>query len=247
MVVRVAATGRAATPPLFETLAVLGKEVVRRRLRRAIAAEGVTRPRAANKRIRMANPPEPAPASETLDFIREIVSEDVRSGKHQTVVTRFPPEPNGYLHVGHAKSICLNFGVAQEFGGRTNLRFDDTNPTKEEQEYIDSIKADVRWLGFDWGENLYPRLRLLRPALRVGGAAVQKGLAYVDDLTADQIREHRGHADRARQGEPVPQPSGRRRTSTSSGACARASSRTARACCGRRSTWPPATSTCATP
>ncbi|HZL07246.1 MAG TPA: glutamate--tRNA ligase family protein, partial [Coriobacteriia bacterium] len=89
------------------------------------------------------------------DFIREIVSADLRDGRHDTVVTRFPPEPNGYLHIGHAKSISLNFGVAQEFGGRCHLRFDDTNPIKEEQEYIDSIKADVRWLGFDWGEHLY--------------------------------------------------------------------------------------------
>jgi glutaminyl-tRNA synthetase len=140
----------------------------------------------------MANPPEPAPASETLDFIREIVAEDVRSGKHHTVVTRFPPEPNGYLHVGHAKSICLNFGVAQEFGGRTHLRFDDTNPTKEEQEYIDSIKADVRWLGFDWGEHLFHASDYFDQLYDWAELLIQKGLAYVDDLTADQIREHRG-------------------------------------------------------
>ena len=140
----------------------------------------------------MANPPEPAPTSETLDFIREIVSEDVRSGRHKTVVTRFPPEPNGYLHVGHAKSICLNFGVAQQFGGRTNLRFDDTNPTKEEQEYIDSIKADVRWLGFDWGENLFHASDYFDQLYEWAELLIQKGLAYVDDLTADQIREHRG-------------------------------------------------------
>src|SRR3954469_12038787 len=89
------------------------------------------------------------------DFIREIVAADLRRGTHDVVVTRFPPEPNGYLHIGHAKSICLNFGIAQEFGGRCHLRFDDTNPTREEQEYIDSIQADVRWLGFDWGEHLY--------------------------------------------------------------------------------------------
>jgi glutaminyl-tRNA synthetase len=140
----------------------------------------------------MSNPPEPAPASETLDFIREIVAEDVRSGKHQSVVTRFPPEPNGYLHVGHAKSICLNFGVAQEFGGRTHLRFDDTNPTKEEQEYIDSIKADVRWLGFDWGEHLFHASDYFDQLYQWAELLIQKGLAYVDDLTADQIREHRG-------------------------------------------------------
>jgi len=86
------------------------------------------------------------------DFIRDIVRADLASGRHKCVVTRFPPEPNGYLHIGHAKSICLNFGIAQEFGGQCNLRFDDTNPTKEEQEYIDAIEADVRWLGFDWAK-----------------------------------------------------------------------------------------------
>ena len=96
------------------------------------------------------------PAKEAgRDFIRDIIQADLDSGRHKTVITRFPPEPNGYLHIGHAKSICLNFGVAEEFGGRCNLRFDDTNPTKEEQEYIDAIKRDVRWLGFDWGEHLY--------------------------------------------------------------------------------------------
>src|SRR6266568_3481189 len=90
-----------------------------------------------------------------LDFIREIVEEDLRSGKHASVVTRFPPEPNGYLHIGHAKSICLNFGIAAEYGGHCNLRFDDTNPTKEEVEYVESIQEDVRWLGFDWGDRLF--------------------------------------------------------------------------------------------
>ena len=89
------------------------------------------------------------------DFIREIVADDVAAGRHTEIVTRFPPEPNGYLHIGHAKAIALNFGVAGEFGGHCNLRFDDTNPVKEEQEYIDSIQADVRWLGYDWGDHLY--------------------------------------------------------------------------------------------
>src|SRR5678816_4799813 len=89
------------------------------------------------------------------DFIRDIVAQHVAEGKYQEIVTRFPPEPNGYLHIGHAKSIALNFGIAQEFPGRCHLRFDDTNPVKEEQEYIDSIQADVHWLGFDWGKNLY--------------------------------------------------------------------------------------------
>ena len=89
------------------------------------------------------------------NFVRDIVKADLGDGRIETVVTRFPPEPNGYLHIGHAKSICLNFGLAQEFGGRCNLRFDDTNPAKEEQEYIDAIQQDVRWLGFEWGEHLH--------------------------------------------------------------------------------------------
>src|SRR6266516_3996607 len=95
-----------------------------------------------------------APAA-PANFLRTIVAEDLKSGKHQTIVTRFPPEPNGYLHIGHAKSICLNFGLARDFGGRCHLRFDDTNPAKEDVEYIDSIKESVRWLGFDWGKHLY--------------------------------------------------------------------------------------------
>ena len=99
---------------------------------------------------------EAAPAVEAgRDFIRDIVAGDLAVGRVRQVVTRFPPEPNGYLHIGHAKSICLNFGIAEEFGGRCHLRFDDTNPTREEQEYIDAIQADVRWLGFDWGEHLH--------------------------------------------------------------------------------------------
>jgi glutaminyl-tRNA synthetase len=131
-------------------------------------------------------------ADEPRDFIREIVAEDVRSGKHRFPVTRFPPEPNGYLHLGHAKSICLNFGVAAEFGGRTHLRFDDTNPTKEEQEYIDAIKEDVRWLGFDWGRHLYHASDYFEQLYHWAEMLVERGKAYVDDLSADQIREHRG-------------------------------------------------------
>jgi glutaminyl-tRNA synthetase len=131
-------------------------------------------------------------ADEPLDFIREIVAEDLRSGRHQTVVTRFPPEPNGYLHVGHAKSICLNFGIAREFGGRCHLRFDDTNPTKEEQEYIDAIEEDVRWLGFDWGEHLYHASDYFETLFEWAVHLVETGKAYVDDLSADEIREHRG-------------------------------------------------------
>jgi glutaminyl-tRNA synthetase len=126
------------------------------------------------------------------DFIREIVAADVRNGRHATIVTRFPPEPNGYLHIGHAKSICLNFGIAHEFGGRCHLRFDDTNPTKEEQEYIDAIQADVRWLGFDWGEHLYYASDYFGQLFDWAVDLIRTGKAYIDDLTADEIREHRG-------------------------------------------------------
>jgi glutaminyl-tRNA synthetase len=126
------------------------------------------------------------------DFIREIVAADLRDGRHATIVTRFPPEPNGYLHIGHAKSICLNFGIASEFGGRCHLRFDDTNPTKEEQEYIDAIEADVRWLGFDWGEHLYHASDYFEQLYEWAVHLVRAGKAYVDDLSADEIREHRG-------------------------------------------------------
>ena len=135
----------------------------------------------------------PAGASpERGDFIREIVAADLRDGRHQTIVTRFPPEPNGYLHIGHAKSICLNFGIANEFGGRCHLRFDDTNPTKEEQEYIDSIQADVRWLGFDWGEHLYFASDYFEQLYDWAVYLIGAGKAYVDDLSADEIREYRG-------------------------------------------------------
>ncbi len=124
--------------------------------------------------------------------MREIVAGDLREGRCAMVVTRFPPEPNGYLHIGHAKSICLNFGIAQEFGGRCHLRFDDTNPTREEQEYIDAIEADVRWLGFDWGDHLHHASDYFEQLYEWAVHLVRSGKAYVDDLTADEIREHRG-------------------------------------------------------
>ncbi len=130
--------------------------------------------------------------AERSDFIRDVVADDLRSGRHATIVTRFPPEPNGHLHIGHAKSICLNFGIAAEFGGRCHLRFDDTNPTKEEQEYIDAIEADVRWLGFDWGEHLYHASDYFEQLYAWAGHLIQAGLAYVDDLSAEEIRLHRG-------------------------------------------------------
>jgi len=132
------------------------------------------------------------PSPERSDFIRDIVAADLAAGRIESVVTRFPPEPNGYLHIGHAKSICLNFGVASEFGGRCHLRFDDTNPMKEEQEYIDSIEADVRWLGFDWGQYLYFASDYFEQLYEWAVELIRAGKAYVDDLSAEEIREYRG-------------------------------------------------------
>jgi glutaminyl-tRNA synthetase len=134
-------------------------------------------------------------ASETppaSDFIREIINDDLRTGKHRTVVTRFPPEPNGYLHIGHAKSICLNFGIAAQYGGRCHLRYDDTNPTKEEMEYIEAIERDVRWLGFDWGEHLYFSSDYFEQMYLWGEQLIVSGHAYVCDCTPDEVRERRG-------------------------------------------------------
>jgi len=126
------------------------------------------------------------------DFIRDIVAADLAAGRMAGVVTRFPPEPNGYLHLGHAKSICLNFGIAQEFGGRCHLRFDDTNPTKEEQEYIDAIQRDVRWLGFDWGTHLHYASDYFEQLYGWAQHLIRAGLAYVDDQSQDEIRASRG-------------------------------------------------------
>lgn len=127
----------------------------------------------------------------TLNFLEEIIENDLSSGKHQSIITRFPPEPNGYLHIGHAKSICLNFGLAQKYGGKTNLRFDDTNPVKEDTEYVDSIKQDINWLGFQWAEERYASDyfdQLYEWAIEL----IKKGLAYVDDQTQEEIRVGRG-------------------------------------------------------
>jgi glutaminyl-tRNA synthetase len=126
------------------------------------------------------------------DFIRDIVKADLEAGRQQTIVTRFPPEPNGYLHIGHAKSICLNFGIAEEFGGRCHLRFDDTNPTKEEQEYIDAIERDVRWLGFDWGKHLYHASDYFEQLYEWAEHLIKAGKAYVDDQSQDEMRASRG-------------------------------------------------------
>lgn len=126
-----------------------------------------------------------------LNFIEEIIENDLKSGKHKSIITRFPPEPNGYLHIGHAKSICLNFGVAKKYGGKTNLRFDDTNPVKEDTEYVESIKEDIKWLGFNWAEEHYASdyfEQLYQWAIEL----IKKGLAYVDDQTLEEMRENRG-------------------------------------------------------
>ena len=126
------------------------------------------------------------------DFIRDIVKNDLDAGRVSQVVTRFPPEPNGYLHIGHAKSICLNFGIAEEFGGRCHLRFDDTNPAKEEQEYIDAIEHDVRWLGFDWGKHLYHASDYFEQLYAWAEDLIRAGKAYVDDQTPEEMRANRG-------------------------------------------------------
>src|SRR5437016_5757504 len=135
---------------------------------------------------------EPVAAEAGRDFIRDIVQADLSSNKHSRIVTRFPPEPNGYLHIGHAKSIALNFGIAQEFGGKCHLRFDDTNPTKAEQEYIDSIQADVHWLGYDWGTDLYYASDYFERLYEWAEGLIKAGFAYVDDQTQEEIRINRG-------------------------------------------------------
>ena len=131
--------------------------------------------------------------SENTDFIREIVERDISNGKHDgRVHTRFPPEPNGYLHIGHAKAICTDFGIAEEYGGLCNLRFDDTNPAKEEVEYVESIKEDIHWLGFDWGDRLYFASDYFDQMYEYAEQLIKKGKAYVCDLSAEEVREYRG-------------------------------------------------------
>ena len=132
-----------------------------------------------------------AEETRSLNFLEEIITKDIESGKVKSITTRFPPEPNGYLHIGHAKSICINFGLAQQYGGKCNLRFDDTNPAKEDTEYVDSIMNDVRWLGFDWAKLCYASDyfdQFHKWAIEL----IEAGKAYVDDQNADQIRETRG-------------------------------------------------------
>ena len=127
------------------------------------------------------------------DFIREIIDEDIKDNKHSgKIVTRFPPEPNGYLHIGHAKSICLNFGIAKEYDGICSLRFDDTNPAKEESEYVESIKEDVKWLGFDWQNRLFFTSDYFDKLYEFAIKLIREGKAYVDSLSMEQIRDYRG-------------------------------------------------------
>ncbi|MBQ9193662.1 MAG: glutamine--tRNA ligase/YqeY domain fusion protein [Bacteroidales bacterium] len=136
-----------------------------------------------------------------LNFLEEIIESDLASGKVDSIITRFPPEPNGYLHLGHAKSICLNFGLAQKYGGVTNLRYDDTNPTKEDTEYVDSIKEDIQWLGFKWDKELYAS-DYFDQLYEWAEDLIKRGLAYVDDETQEEIRLHRGTVDKP--GTPSP-------------------------------------------
>ena len=126
------------------------------------------------------------------NFIEQIIEKDLSEGKCESIMTRFPPEPNGYLHIGHAKSILLNYGLAKKYGGKFNLRFDDTNPTKEKLEFVESIKADVKWLGADWEDRLYFASNYFDQMYEAAITLIKKGKAYVSDLTADEIREYRG-------------------------------------------------------
>ena len=178
---------------------------------------------------------EAAADEEARDFIRDLVQADLARGQVQSIVTRFPPEPNGYLHLGHAKSICLNFGLATEYGGRCHLRFDDTNPVKEEQEFIDAIKRDVRWLGFDWGEHLYHASDYFQTLYDWAEHLIRAGLAYVDDTPPDEMRAMRGTLTEPGRASPD------RDRSVETNLGAPASLPTAPACCGQRSTLRPAT------
>jgi glutaminyl-tRNA synthetase len=143
-----------------------------------------------------------ATIAEVSDFIRDRIREDLETGLHAGIVTRFPPEPNGHLHIGHAKSICLNFGVAEEFDGRCHLRFDDTNPAKEELEFIAAIQEDVRWLGFDWGDHLHYASDYFEQLYGWAEHLIEAGLAYIDDLSAEEIRAHRGTLTEAGRNSP---------------------------------------------
>ena len=130
-----------------------------------------------------------------LNFLEEIIENDLKTGKVSSILTRFPPEPNGYLHLGHAKSLCINFGLAQKYGGKTNLRYDDTNPTKEDTEYVDAIKEDIKWLGFQWEKECYAS-DYFDQLYEWAEELIKRGLAYVDDETQEEISAHRGTVDK---------------------------------------------------
>ena len=130
-------------------------------------------------------------ATKKLNFLEEIIEDDLKSGRIKSVLTRFPPEPNGYLHLGHAKSLCINFGLAQKYGGKTNLRYDDTNPTKEDTEYVDAIKEDIKWLGYQWEKELYAS-DYFEQLYQWAEDMIRRGLAYVDDQTQEEISAGRG-------------------------------------------------------
>jgi glutaminyl-tRNA synthetase len=180
------------------------------------------------------------------NFVRDIVIDDLKTNKFGgRVHTRFPPEPNGYLHIGHAKSICLNFRTGREFGGKTNLRFDDTNPCKEETEYVDSIMENVRWLGFDWDGRLFYASDYFGQLYEWAEQMIKAGKAYVCDLSAEEVRKTRGTLTEAGQESPYRNRSVEENLDLFE-RMRPASFPTARAPCGPRSTWPRPTSTCAT-
>src|ERR1700761_9323919 len=168
--------------------------------RRQIRVDGVVKPPTVNGGDLVDN--DTAGLETGRDFIRDIVQADLQAGRVQTVVTRFPPEPNGFLHLGHAKSICLNFGVAQDFGGQCHLRFDDTNPIKEEQLFIDSIQRDVRWLGFAWGEHLYYASDYFEQLYEWAEHLIRTGKAYIDDTPPEAMRSQRGTLTEPGQNSP---------------------------------------------
>ncbi len=189
------------------------------------------------------------------DFIRDAVQEDLRSGRFDRVRTRWPPEPNGYLHIGHAKAICIDFGIAESFGGKCNLRFDDTNPTKEEQEYVDSIKEDTRWLGFDWEDREYFASDYFEQLYQWAEKLIRDGKAYVCDLSEQEIREYRGtdvtdkgprHRHSAGTGQPLPKPVRRGEPGSVPPDAGRGVPRRGPDAPGRASTWPTPTCTCGT-
>jgi curved DNA-binding protein CbpA len=214
--------------------------------RRLFIAQG-SNGRRQGERMSTPAPSAPDAPAKNMHFIREIIAEDARTGKYGgKVVTRFPPEPNGYLHIGHAKAICLDFGMALENGGECHLRMDDTNPVKEDVEYTDSIKADVRWLGFDWGPHYYHASDYFEQMFELACGLIRDGKAYVCELTAETVEELPRHPHRARQGIPVPPPLARRKPRPVPAHARRANSPTAPRSCAPRSTWPRPISTCAT-